>query len=146
MKNRIKKQNLTVLNHCYMTDNTTSVAELHFDHEVWTYELKFWREELKIFEKYLSKIELREITREAASELEHFQNQFIHHKKVVHDLIHDASSSEKFLVHNLDLWGSEIVRKVKLEEHATLEEQMQTARKIYTELKSDFRHWLANRL
>jgi hypothetical protein len=129
-----------------MTDNTTSVAELHFDHEVWTYELKFWREELKIFEKYLSKIDDKKLTKEATSELEHFQNQFIHHKKVVHDLIHEASSNEKFLVHNNDIWASDEVKKVKLEEHGSLEEQMHTARKIYVELKSDFRNWLANRL
>ncbi len=129
-----------------MTDNTTSVAELHFDHEVWTYELKFWREELKIFEKYLSKVDLKSLSREASSELEHFQNQFIHHKKVVHDLIHEASSNEKFLNNNLDIWGSEDIRKIKLQEHAALEEQMTTARKIYIDLKSDFRTWLANRL
>lgn len=129
-----------------MTDNTTSVAELHFDHEVWTYELKFWREELKIFEKYLSKVDVKLLSREAASELEHFQNQFIHHKKVVHDLIHEASSNEKFLVNNLDIWGSEAVRNVKLGEHGILEEQMDTARKIYFDLKKDFRHWLAHRL
>jgi hypothetical protein len=129
-----------------MTDNTTSVAELHFDHEVWTYELKFWREELKIFEKYLSKIDGKKLSREATSELEHFQNQFIHHKKVVHDLIHEASSNEKFLVNNVDIWGSDAVRKVKLEEHAGLDEQMDTARKIYTDLKRDFRNWLASRL
>ena len=128
-----------------MTDTTTSVAELHFDHEVWTSELKSWREELKILEKYLTKIQHGKLSKEATLELERFQNQFIRHKEVVHDLINEASSSEKFLVHNNDIFTSEEIRQVKIEEHARLDDQIETARKIYTDLKTNFRHWLANR-
>ena len=129
-----------------MTENTTSVAELHFDHEVWTFELKSWREELKILERYLTKIQHSKLSREATSELERFQNQFIRHKEVVHDLINEASSNEKYLVHNNDIFTSDEMRKVKMEEHAVLEDQIQTARKIYSDLKSNFRNWLVSRL
>lgn len=129
-----------------MTENTTSVAELHFDHEVWTFELKAWREELKILEKYLMKIQHGRLSKEATSELERFQNQFICHKEVVHDLINEASSNEKYLVHNNDIFTSDEVRQIKMEEHAQLQDQIQTARKIYSNLKSNFRNWLVNRL
>jgi hypothetical protein len=129
-----------------MTESTTSVAELHFDHEVWTFELKSWREELKILEKYLTKIQHAKLNREATVELERFQNQFIRHKEVIHDLINEASSSEKYLVHNNDIFTSDEIRQVKMQEHAHLEDQIQTARKIYSDLKLNFRNWLINRL
>lgn len=129
-----------------MTENTTSVAELHFDHEVWTFELKAWREELKILEKYLTRIQHGKLSKEATSELERFQNQFICHKEVVHDLINEASSNEKYLVHNNDIFTSDEIRQIKMEEHAQLEDQIQTARKIYFDLKSNFRNWLVSRL
>lgn len=126
-----------------MTDNTTSVAELHFDHELWTLELKSWREELKILEKYLTRIDPQKLSGAASLELERFQNQFIHHKKILHDLIHEASSNEKFLVNNNDMFTSSEIRKIKLDEHNLLQEQIETARKIYSDLKLNFRNWLA---
>ena len=53
------------------------IDELHFEHRIWTNNMKFYRDELKIFENRLEELVTRNTKLEVTAQIEHFQNQFI---------------------------------------------------------------------
>jgi len=71
--------------------------ELHADHLLWTNNMKFYLDELTIFEKRLGELVTRNTKLEVVSQIEHFQNQFILQKEVDKELIIKYKSHDKFL-------------------------------------------------
>ena len=71
------------------------VETLHFEHTLWSNELSFVEDELKIFEKRLEKLVNNLTDRDMMARLEHFQNQFIRQKEVLDQLRHDIKVHEQ---------------------------------------------------
>jgi hypothetical protein len=120
---------------------TVSIRSLHMEYQLWTRELIFYKEEIKIFEDHLIALLGRNTKSEVAVQVEHFQNQFILQKEVIDFLKHDLIVSERQLaafVHDLSGDG---IDGIKMDNHGRLRERMTTFRKIYREIKTDFRHF-----
>jgi len=125
---------------------TVSIRSLHLEYQLWTRELIFYKEEIKIFEDHLSAILKRNNKNGVPAQVEHFQNQFILQKEVIDFLKHDLSVSERQLagfVHELSEDG---IDNIKMDNHGKLRERVGTFRKIYMEIKTEFRrfemHWM----
>ena len=113
------------------------VKDLSFDHELWDNEMKFYRNELEIFEHRLEQDVVRLSDRQALSELEHFQNQFILHGEVLDIMKHDIHLHESDMsahdVKNENAMDSSLVIK-----HIAFRSRMETQRSIYGDLKKEF--------
>jgi DNA-binding transcriptional regulator GbsR (MarR family) len=129
-----------------MSYTKINLTELHLEHELWSKELGYWRDEIKVLEKYLTGLDYKKIPNEAGAEVEHFQNQFIRNKNVVHDLKHEVDNHEQLLRDVEKVEDNEELQDKFLDIHSDLREKINTGRKIYSELKEEFRVWLAKRV
>ena len=120
---------------------TISVKSLHLEYQLWIRELMFYKEEIKIFENHLESLVVKNTGHHMRAQAEHFQNQFILQKEVIDHLKHDLHVSEKQLaafVHELS--GSHL-ENVRMDNHPILRERIATFRKIYKDIKSEFRQY-----
>ncbi|HYC27466.1 MAG TPA: hypothetical protein VEB42_01605, partial [Chitinophagaceae bacterium] len=117
------------------------ISSLHLEYQLWTRELIFYKEEIKIFENHLEGLVNRNTGFVVHAQVEHYQNQFILHKEVIDHLKHDLHVSEKQLaafVHDLSGAG---IEGIKMDNHTKLRERMIIFRKLYKELKTEFRRF-----
>lgn len=120
---------------------TISIRSLHMEYQLWIREIIFYKEEIKIFEDHLESLITKNTSYSMRAQAEHFQNQFILQKEVIDQLKHDLNISEKQLaafVHELSDSG---IENIKMDNHTKLRERMGTFRKIFKDLKTDFRRF-----
>ncbi len=118
---------------------TISIKNLHLEYQLWTRELTFYKEEIKIYEDHLVNLVSRNTNPHFRIQVEHFQNQFILEKEVIDHLKHDLHISEKQLAafaHDLSGFGLEMI---KMDNHSSIRDRIFTFRKIYKDLKEEFR-------
>ncbi|WKZ67557.1 MAG: hypothetical protein QY325_06430 [Flavobacteriales bacterium] len=127
------------------TAKHANFADLHFDHMEWINALKFYKDEVGIFEHRLEDIVRRNNKTEVLAELEHFQNQFIREKEVIDVLRHDIKEHENFLEKESKENPVAIDHR-HYHDHAGLRDRFQTFEKLYRELKGEFHQWLAKRM
>lgn len=118
---------------------TISIRSLHLEYQLWTRELIFYKEEIKIFEDHLSAILERNNKNGVPVHVEHFQNQFILQKEVIDFLKHDLIVSERQLAGFVQELSGEGIDGIKMDNHGKLRERMTTFRKIFREVKNEFR-------
>ena len=111
------------------------------EYQLWTRELIFYKEEIKIFENHLAAILNRNNKNEVPAQAEHFQNQFILQKEVIDFLKHDLIVSERQLASFAQELSGEGIDGIKMDNHGRLRERMSTFRKIYREIKNEFRRF-----
>lgn len=123
-----------------------TLQQLHLEHEIWLNELSFYRDELRLLDKYLLEIVSKNSGPEAMKGVEHFQNQFIRQKEVLDELTHDIREHESQLVSTLKGLNPIQAEKNRFDDHPGLREGVKTFKKIYAELKAEFlsfvSHWL----
>jgi len=116
------------------------------EYQLWTRELIFYKEEIKIFEDHLSAILKRNNKNDVPAQVEHFQNQFILQKEVIDFLKHDLQVSERQLAACVYEMSGDGIENIKMDNHGTLRERVMTFRKIYKDIKNEFRrfemHWM----
>ena len=117
------------------------VQVLHFEHNVWMNELEFFEGELHFFENRLSDLVMRYREIEVLAKLEQFQNQFIRQKEVLDKLLRDIRVHEQQL--GLKLQKEQDLQDHFVNDHANMRARMNSYRKIYNELKTDFFQYLA---
>ncbi len=114
---------------------------LHLDHQLWNNELSFYKDEVNIFESYLEEfVKKTDEHKDLMANLEHFQNQFIRQKEVIDELKHDIGLSEQKLSKEIQQ-GVRMTDEDKIK-HQKMSEKMETFRKIYRELKSEFYEYM----
>jgi hypothetical protein len=125
---------------------TISIRSLHMEYQLWTRELIFYKEEIRIFEHHLTAILKRNNKNGVPAQVEHFQNQFILQKEVIDYLKHDLQVSERQLAGFVYEMSSDGIENIKMDNHGSLRERMTTFRKIYKDIKNEFRrfemHWM----
>jgi len=114
------------------------LQQLHIEHEMWLNELSFYRDEVKILDRYLLEVVKKNTGPEVMREVEHFQNQFIRQKEVMDELSHDIREHEAFVIAKVRELNPIQVEKKKFDDHQELREFLDTFRKLYAELKADF--------
>ena len=118
------------------------IDELHFEHQLWANESKFYTDELKIYRKWLEGIASKNTSIDARKQIERFQNQFIIQKEQLDILNHEINVHEQ--------WLSKIAEEnpltIALElfaDHATMYDRMIEFRKIYANLKEELNRFVA---
>lgn len=120
---------------------TVSIRSLHLEYQLWVRELIFYKEEIKIFESHLEELVSRNTRQGVQVQIEHFQNQFICQKEVIDILKHKLNISERQLAAFVyDLSGG-VIDSMRMDNHSELREEIQTFRKLYKKLKTDFRYF-----
>jgi len=120
---------------------TISIRGLHREYQLWTRELIFFKEEIKIFEAHLAAVLTRNNKNGVPEQAEHFQNQFILQKEVIDFLRHDLIVSERQLASFAQELSGEGIDGIKMDNHGKIRERMSTFRKIYREMKNSFRRF-----
>ena len=117
-------------------DGRVYVKDLNFDHELWDNEMKFYRNELEIFEHRLEQDVVRLSDRMALQELEHFQNQFIRQNEVL-DILNKRVRVNRKAIARESING-EVNNASLFDEYKALREEFEVFEKIYYNLKRKF--------
>ena len=120
---------------------TLSIRSLHLEYQLWIRELIFYKEEIKIFEHHLENLINRNNKPFVKAQVEHFQNQFILQKDVIDKLKHELHISECQLASFVFDMSADGIENIKMDNHSSLREKIQIFRKIYKELKLEFRRF-----
>lgn len=115
---------------------------LHFEHQVWTSELNFYKDELVIFDKRLGEMVNNYTDKEVLGHLEHFQNQFIIQNQEIVQLLHDSREHEEFLAFAAQSAPIAIDHQ-SFADHAQLRDRMEQFTKLYMALKQEFKAYLS---
>ena len=113
------------------------VKDLSFDHELWDNEMKFYRNELEIFEHRLEQDVVRLTDREPLRELEHFQNQFIRQNEVLDILNKKVRKNRKNIARNA-VDGKVDSDHELMVNYKSLRDEFEMFEKIYYNLKIKF--------
>ena len=130
-----------------MATDTSRISALHFEHQLWTNELRFFEDEINIYEGYLSDLVTHSNDKEMLAKLEHFQNQFIRQKEVIDHMRHDIREHEHAISHFAEANPSYSTSdEVRFEDHDDLRDRMDQFKRIYSDLKKEFyqfmRKWM----
>ncbi|ULQ58005.1 hypothetical protein KJS94_07295 [Flavihumibacter rivuli] len=112
-----------------------SPIQLHIDHELWLNELGFYKEELKVLDKYLLEAAGKNNSKEFSLELEHYQNQLVRQKDVLDELLHDIRLHEQELVKKIQEVNEIQAQKMKLDDHEEARDRVDMYKKLYAEFK-----------
>lgn len=123
-----------------------SLQQFHLEHELWLNELSFYRDELKTLDKFLLRVASANTGMEVMVHVEHFQNQFIREKEVLDELSHEIRAEKALVLKRVERLSPEALEVEKFDDHAALRDKMDTYKKIYAELKSDFMKFLSKTL
>jgi hypothetical protein len=125
---------------------TITIPTLHTEYRNWIAELNFCKEEIRIFERHLEAVVNNTGDVVVRAEVEHFQNQFIRQNEVIDELKHKLQISEQQLAHFVRELSGLGLESIKMDNHNKLRDDVSIFRKIYTELKEDFRAFEADNL
>ncbi len=118
------------------------VTALHLDHNVWLNSLRFYREELFIFQRHLEQFVKTSAVPETMAHVEQFQNRFIRQTEVIDVLAHDIKQHDQALADQLSQAKDAVIYR-PFGIHTELRERIETFERLYTDLKMEFRSWLA---
>ena len=121
---------------------TVYLKDLHFEHRLYLNELKFYKEELGIFEHRLDELVKKYTTKKVLARLEQFQNKFIHQKEVIHGLKHRIKAHEKQLSQYAEDHSIAIDHQ-HFHDHSSLREEMLDYRKLFSQLKESYLRYLS---
>ena len=129
-----------------MTDNQTKptvhLDDLHFEHNQWLRELKFYKDENRFFTARLEEVASRYTSKEVMMELEQFQNQLLIESNILDELIHDINEHES----SLAKYAKEhpiAIDHVLFEDHGPLRERIERNRELVLDFKRNYLRFLA---
>ena len=115
---------------------------LHFEHERWTKQLEFYKDELLTYNHRLEEIVTRYNGRGVMKELESFQNKFIRQNEVIDILKHDIHEHETVLAKSFIENPTASDHRL-FDYHDGLRNRMDIFVKLYSELKTGFMRYLS---
>ncbi|MGB5229703.1 MAG: hypothetical protein WBN55_15655 [Eudoraea sp.] len=116
--------------------------DLHFEHRQWGSELAFWEDELKSFKNRLSELVNRWTDNNVLAQLEHYQNEFILHGRVIDDL-QEAIEQHEIRIAAQTKTGQDALDTILVKKHLEFRNRMETQRQIYADLKKEFFRFLS---
>lgn len=124
---------------------TKHIDELHFEHQLWENQIRFYRDELLIYQKRLEEIASKNTAEDVRKKIEHFQNQFILQSEQIDTLMHDIKIHENWI----SKYAKENPLNIEQEyfaDHESTRERMTRFIEIYNELKKEFNSFLLERM
>ncbi|MFI5155932.1 MAG: hypothetical protein ACHQEM_07085 [Chitinophagales bacterium] len=119
-------------------ESTVSIDQFHEVLQSWKHELTSSKHEIRHFERHLENLSSKNLPKELLAQVEHFQNSFICQKEVIDKLRHDLPDSR----HKVEYVFNSKVRQendASADAHSLLGERMDIFRRIYGEVKDDFK-------
>lgn len=126
-----------------MSGKKYHLTQLHVENKFWVTELLFFKDEIAYFETQLARIITNNTAQEVMAKVEHFQNQFIRQREVIDEVKHNIKASENELQAFAASHNEIAIGHALFADHVELREEMDTFKKLYSELKDEFRHFLA---
>jgi hypothetical protein len=121
-------------------ESTTTIEQFQEDLHGWKQELSSIKQEIHHFESHLERMAKEKLPKHQLASIEHFQNTFICQKEVIDKLRHDLPDSKQKVESTYNFLNS----KADQTKHF-LAERMETFRRIYQEIKSDFNKFMSSR-
>lgn len=121
------------------------LSDLHFEHKLWDMETRFYEDELKLYQTWLEEVAGKNTHIDVQVEVEHFQNQFLIQKKALSTLRHQSKAHEQWLSKYAEAHQTAIDH-VHFADHATMRDNVDTFRKLYVDLKAEFKRFLEEKL
>lgn len=126
-----------------MSGKKYHLTQLHAENKFWVTELLFFKDEITYFETQLARIITNNTAQEVLVKVEHFQNQFIRQREVIDEVKHNIKASENELQAFATSHNEIAIGHALFADHVELRDEMDTFKKLYGELKDEFRHFLA---
>ena len=126
-----------------MSGKKYHLTQLRAENKFWVTELLFFKDEITYFETQLARIITNNTAQEVMVKVEHFQNQFIRQREVIDEVKHNIKASENELQAFATSHNEIAIGHALFADHVELREEMDTFKKLYSELKDEFRHFLA---
>lgn len=117
-------------------------SDLHFDHQRWTNQLTFYKQELVIFQERLEEVAVRNNRPEFQQHLSHFQNQLIIQNEQIDIAQHDLKVHEEALAKDA-AHNPQNIQHQLYPDHTTERERMEVFFKLYDEMKHELMRFLA---
>ena len=115
---------------------SSTIEQFYEELQTWKHELSSIKQEIRHFEHELEDMATQKLPRTILAQIEHFQNLFICHKEVIDTLRHDLPDSRQ-KVENI----YNVLRSVKNDSQHALSERMETFRRIFNDVKNEFRNF-----
>ena len=121
------------------------LSDLHFEYKLWDMETRFYEDELKLYQQWLEEVAGKNTHMDVQKEVEHFQNQFLIQRQQLSTVRHQAKAHEQWLT-NYAKTHQTAIDHVHFADHATMRDHVDTYRKLYLELKNEFKRFLEEKL
>ncbi len=112
-------------------------ADLHFEHDFWTKEFDFWKDELKSFNNRLEELVMRWTDPSVLAQIEKFQNQFLIQENAMDSVKNQIAMHETNMAEHYKI-NEDVLNKTLVKKHLMIRDQMETQRNIYHDLKKEF--------
>lgn len=117
-------------------------TDLHFEHELWTREIAFWKDELMLFDARMDELSERSTSQDVLDELEDFRKNFDEHKELMKRLTRFIITHEKDLALHRKK-GDHVLERGLVQQHLNYSDIMYGSRRDYGKLRKKFLHFLA---
>jgi hypothetical protein len=125
-------------------ESTVSIDQFQEELQTWKHELSSFKHEIRLFEHRLESMSTKNLPKDLLAQIEHFQNSFICQKEVIDKLRHDLPDS-RHKVENIFKHLYPFHEGDKgLDAQGMLGERMDIFRRIYNEVREDFRKFEAD--
>ena len=118
-------------------ENKAYIFELHDDHTRWLNDLAFCKDQIKVYEKRLADVSLKNLDKEVKVDVEKFQNRFLIQRNEIDYLKHDIKQQENVL-EKVEKAAPFIQEEGTITEELSLKDRMQIFEKLFNELKGEF--------
>ena len=125
-----------------ITTDKKRISDLHADHRQWLSDASFYADELKVFQKRLNEVAQKNTGAAVAGQVGHFQNQLIIQKEQLDILNHQVREHEQFLAGFAEAHPVAIDHQL-FANHNSMLDKMHMYKKLYTQLKDEFNHFLS---
>jgi hypothetical protein len=119
-------------------ESTVSIDQFHEVLQSWKHELTSFKHEIRHFERHLENLSSKRLPKDQLAQVEHFQNSFICQKEVIDKLRHDLPDSPHKVE---DIYKGKRLdtEQGQTDAQALLGERMDIFRRIYSEVRNDFK-------
>jgi hypothetical protein len=112
-------------------------TDLHFEHENWSRELKFWIDELSSFQNRLDELVTRWTDKDVLAQVDKFQNKFTIQRDSFNEIenqieMHESNVADHYMK-NEDAMNKDLVKK-----HLAMRDRMEEQRNLFHGIKKDF--------
>jgi len=125
-----------------MTTKLKHIDDLHFEHQLWLCEVKFFADELKIYQSRLEEVAAKNNKTDVLKQVEHFQNLFIIQKEKMKGIKNLLKKHEAWL-NSYSIKNPVAVDHKLFPDHTMMRDQVETFKKLYFEMKKEFNSFLS---